>query len=109
MEIDAVKERDKVFERDGARLIVDKKSFLYLNGSQLDSSVWGVGTWRRGAYAASRSAPSADSRHASARPASVSCAPSRHISSPRGGGCDGRRFRVAGERRRSRQEKQLCL
>jgi iron-sulfur cluster assembly protein len=28
MEIDAAKERDKVFERDGARLIVDKKSFL---------------------------------------------------------------------------------
>jgi len=38
MEIDAAKERDKVFERDGARLIVDKKSFLYLNGSELDYS-----------------------------------------------------------------------
>ncbi len=36
MEIDAARERDKVFERDGARLIVDKKSFLYLNGSELD-------------------------------------------------------------------------
>ena len=24
------KERDKIFERDGAQLIVDKKSFLYL-------------------------------------------------------------------------------
>jgi iron-sulfur cluster assembly protein len=36
MEIDAQKERDKVFERDGAKLIVDKKSFLYLNGAQLD-------------------------------------------------------------------------
>jgi len=36
MEIDAAKERDKIFERDGARLIVDKKSFLYLNGSELD-------------------------------------------------------------------------
>ena len=36
MEIDSVKERDKVFERDGARLIVDKKSFLYLSGSELD-------------------------------------------------------------------------
>jgi iron-sulfur cluster assembly protein len=36
MEIDDAKERDKVFERDGARLIVDKKSFLYLNGSELD-------------------------------------------------------------------------
>lgn len=36
MEIDSAKERDKIFERDGARLIVDKKSFLYLNGSELD-------------------------------------------------------------------------
>jgi iron-sulfur cluster assembly protein len=36
MEIDGPGERDKVFERDGARLIVDKKSFLYLNGSELD-------------------------------------------------------------------------
>jgi iron-sulfur cluster assembly protein len=38
MEIDAAKERDKIFEREGARLIVDKKSFLYLNGSELDYS-----------------------------------------------------------------------
>ena len=36
MEIDSAKERDKIFERGGARLIVDKKSFLYLNGSELD-------------------------------------------------------------------------
>lgn len=36
MEVDAARERDKVFERDGARLIVDKKSFLYLNGTELD-------------------------------------------------------------------------
>ena len=36
MEVDAAKERDKIFERDGAHLIVDKKSFLYLNGSELD-------------------------------------------------------------------------
>ncbi len=36
MELDDAKERDKVFEREGARLIVDKKSFLYLNGSELD-------------------------------------------------------------------------
>ena len=36
MEIDSAKERDKVFERGGARLIVDKKSFLYLSGSELD-------------------------------------------------------------------------
>ena len=38
MEIDSAKERDKIFERDGAKLIVDKKSFLYLNGSELDYS-----------------------------------------------------------------------
>jgi Fe-S cluster assembly iron-binding protein IscA len=31
MELDDAKERDKIFERDGA----DKKSFLYLNGSEL--------------------------------------------------------------------------
>jgi len=36
MEVDCAKERDKIFERDGAQLIVDKKSFLYLNGSELD-------------------------------------------------------------------------
>ncbi|HLH78020.1 MAG TPA: iron-sulfur cluster assembly accessory protein [Candidatus Binataceae bacterium] len=36
MELDQAHERDKVFERDGAQLIVDKKSFLYLNGSELD-------------------------------------------------------------------------
>ncbi len=36
MEIDQAGERDKVFERDGARLLVDKKSFLYLNGTELD-------------------------------------------------------------------------
>ncbi len=36
MEIDQPGERDRVFEHDGARLIVDKKSFLYLNGSILD-------------------------------------------------------------------------
>jgi iron-sulfur cluster assembly protein len=28
MELDDAKERDKIFERDGAQLIVDKKSFL---------------------------------------------------------------------------------
>ena len=36
MELDGAKERDKVFEQNGAMLIVDKKSFLYLNGSELD-------------------------------------------------------------------------
>lgn len=36
MEISGAGERDKIFERDGAQLIVDKKSFLYINGSELD-------------------------------------------------------------------------
>jgi iron-sulfur cluster assembly protein len=36
MEIDAPKGGDKVFERDGARVVVDRKSFLYLNGTELD-------------------------------------------------------------------------
>ncbi|MGH7812517.1 MAG: HesB/IscA family protein [Candidatus Binataceae bacterium] len=36
MEIGAAGDRDKIFEHDGAKLIVDKKSFLYLNGSELD-------------------------------------------------------------------------
>lgn len=33
--IDAAKTGDKVFERDGVKLIVDRKSFLYLTGSEL--------------------------------------------------------------------------
>lgn len=32
---DTVKERDKVFERDGAKVIIDPKSYLYLMGSEL--------------------------------------------------------------------------
>ena len=36
MDLDAPKPGDKVFERDGAKLVVDRKSFLYLNGSELD-------------------------------------------------------------------------
>ena len=35
LELDAAKPGDKVFERDGAKLIVDRKSFLYVNGSEL--------------------------------------------------------------------------
>ncbi len=31
-----VGEFDEVFEQDGVRLVVDKKSFLYLNGSVLE-------------------------------------------------------------------------
>src|SRR5260370_34163127 len=36
VEIDCAKERDKVFQRDGAQLIVDKKRFLYMNASDMD-------------------------------------------------------------------------
>jgi iron-sulfur cluster assembly protein len=35
LELDGLKPGDKVFEHDGAKLIVDRKSFLYLNGSAL--------------------------------------------------------------------------
>jgi iron-sulfur cluster assembly protein len=36
MELDEPREGDKVFEKDGAKLIVDRKSFLYLNGTELE-------------------------------------------------------------------------
>ena len=36
MDLDAPKVGDKVFERDGAKIVVDRKSFLYLNGTELD-------------------------------------------------------------------------
>ncbi|MGD9762560.1 MAG: HesB/IscA family protein [Candidatus Binatia bacterium] len=36
MDLDQPKETDKVFERDGAKVMVDRKSFLYLNGTELD-------------------------------------------------------------------------
>jgi iron-sulfur cluster assembly protein len=36
MDLDAPREGDKIFERDGAKLVVDRKSFLYLNGTELD-------------------------------------------------------------------------
>ena len=36
MDLDQVREGDKVFEHSGARLVVDRKSFLYLNGTILD-------------------------------------------------------------------------
>jgi iron-sulfur cluster assembly protein len=36
MDIDAPRPGDKVFERDGAKVVVDRKSFLYLNGTELD-------------------------------------------------------------------------
>ncbi|MFT4570209.1 MAG: iron-sulfur cluster assembly protein [Hyphomicrobiaceae bacterium] len=36
--LDACKKGDKVFERDGARLFVDRRSYLYLNGTEIDWS-----------------------------------------------------------------------
>ena len=36
MDLDQKRDGDRVFERDGARVIVDRKSFLYLNGTELD-------------------------------------------------------------------------
>ena len=36
MDIDQRRDGDKVFEHDGARLVIDRKSFLYLRGTELD-------------------------------------------------------------------------
>jgi len=36
MDLDEPKIGDKIFEREGARVIVDRKSFLYLNETELD-------------------------------------------------------------------------
>jgi iron-sulfur cluster assembly accessory protein len=36
MDIDQQRDGDKVFEHGGAKLLVDRKSFLYLNGTILD-------------------------------------------------------------------------
>lgn len=38
MDLDEERKGDRVFERDGARIIVDRKSYLYLNGTELDYS-----------------------------------------------------------------------
>ena len=38
MDLDQAREGDRIFERDGAKLVVDRKSFLYLNGTELDYS-----------------------------------------------------------------------
>jgi iron-sulfur cluster assembly accessory protein len=38
MDLDAPREGDRVFERDEAKVIVDRKSFLYLRGTELDYS-----------------------------------------------------------------------
>jgi iron-sulfur cluster assembly accessory protein len=36
MDLDQAREGDKIFEHGGAKLVVDRKSFLYLNGTVLD-------------------------------------------------------------------------
>ncbi len=36
MDVDEPKKGDKVFEREGAKIVIDRKSFLYLNGTVLD-------------------------------------------------------------------------
>jgi iron-sulfur cluster assembly accessory protein len=38
MDIDAPRDGDRVFERDNAKVLVDRKSFLYLRGTELDYS-----------------------------------------------------------------------
>ena len=38
MDLDEAREGDKIFERNGAKVVVDRKSFLYLNGTELDYS-----------------------------------------------------------------------
>jgi len=38
MDLDEPRGGDKVFERAGAKLVVDRKSFLYLNGTEVDYS-----------------------------------------------------------------------
>jgi iron-sulfur cluster assembly protein len=35
LDLDAPKPGDKVFERDGVKVIIDRKSFLYVTGSEL--------------------------------------------------------------------------
>jgi iron-sulfur cluster assembly protein len=36
MDVDQPRDGDKVFEVDGAKIVVDRKSFLYLKGTELD-------------------------------------------------------------------------
>lgn len=38
MDLDDPRDGDKIFEHAGAKLVVDRKSFLYLNGTILDYS-----------------------------------------------------------------------
>ena len=36
VDLDAPKSTDKIFEKDGAKVLVDMKSLLYLSGTELD-------------------------------------------------------------------------
>ena len=36
MDLDVQRDGDRVFERDSAKVIVDRKSFIYLRGTELD-------------------------------------------------------------------------
>jgi iron-sulfur cluster assembly protein len=36
MDVDTAREGDRVFEHGGAKIVVDRKSFLYLKGTELD-------------------------------------------------------------------------
>jgi iron-sulfur cluster assembly protein len=38
MDIDTPRDGDRVFERDDVKVLVDRKSFLYLRGTELDYS-----------------------------------------------------------------------
>ncbi len=35
MDLDSPRDGDRVFENDGAKVLVDRKSFLYLNGTEV--------------------------------------------------------------------------
>ena len=36
IDLDAERKGDKIFEQDGARLYIDRKSYLYLNGTRIN-------------------------------------------------------------------------
>jgi iron-sulfur cluster assembly protein len=38
LDIDEQRQGDKVFERDGVQVVTDRKSYLYLHGTELDYS-----------------------------------------------------------------------
>ena len=36
LDLDERRDRDRVFERDGAQVVADRKSYLYLKGTEID-------------------------------------------------------------------------